>query len=202
MSATSPPGGPDPRHHDVTRLLHEWAGGSEQALGQLVDLVYPELHRIAARHLRRERPGHTLQPTALVNEAFLRLAQRPGKRWNDRTHFFAVAARIVRNVLVDHARAREASKRGSGAFTVLLTDAIAQVPAPEVNLLDLDTALRELEQLDPQHSRIVELRYFAGLSIEETAAVVGVSESSVKRDWVLAKTWIRRRMEGEARDGA
>lgn len=193
---------PAPRDHDVTRLLHDWSGGDEQALARLIDLVYPELHRIAAQYLRRERQGHTLQPTALVNEAFLRLAQRPDKQWNDRTHFFAVAARIVRNVLVDHARAREAEKRGGGALTVVLTDAAAQVPAPEVNLLDLDTALKELEQLDPQHSRIVELRYFAGLSIEETAAVVGVSESSVKRDWVLAKTWIRRRMEGGAPHGA
>ena len=202
MSESHASGTPAPRNHDVTRLLHEWAGGDEQALARLIDLVYPELRRIAAQYLRRERQGHTLQPTALVNEAFLRLAQRPDKQWNDRTHFFAVAARIVRNVLVDHARAREASKRGSGAFTVVLTDAVAQVPAPEVNLLDLDTALKELEQLDPQHSRIVELRYFAGLSIEETAAVVGVSESSVKRDWVLAKTWIRRRMEGGAPHGA
>jgi RNA polymerase sigma factor (TIGR02999 family) len=202
MSEKHASGTPAPRDHDVTRLLHEWAGGDEQALARLIDLVYPELRRIAAQYLRRERQGHTLQPTALVNEAFLRLAQRPDKQWNDRTHFFAVAARIVRNVLVDHARAREASKRGSGAFTVVLTDAVAQMPAPEVNLLDLDTALKELEQLDPQHSRIVELRYFAGLSIEETAAVVGVSESSVKRDWVLAKTWIRRRMEGGEPHGA
>ena len=197
----SPHPAPDARDHDVTRLLHDWAGGDQGALGRLIDLVYPELRRIAARHLRRERQGHTLQPTALVNEAFLRLAQRPDKAWNDRAHFFAVAARIVRNVLVDHARAREASKRGSGTLTVVLTESAAQVPAPEVNLLDLDTALKELEQLDPQHSRIVELRYFAGLSIEETAVVVGVSESSVKRDWVLAKTWIRRRMEGGAPNG-
>jgi RNA polymerase sigma factor (TIGR02999 family) len=198
----NPHAAPDARDHDVTRLLHDWASGDQQALERLIDLVYPELHRIAAQHLRRERQGHTLQPTALVNEAFLRLAQRPDKQWNDRTHFFAVAARIVRNVLVDHARAREASKRGSGAFTVVLTDEVARVPAPEVNLLDLDAALCELERLDPQHSRIVELRYFAGLSIEETAAVVGTSASSVKRDWVLAKTWIRRRMEGGAVRGA
>jgi RNA polymerase sigma factor (TIGR02999 family) len=192
---------PDPRDHEVTRLLHDWAGGDQGALGRLIDLVYPELHRIAARHLRSERQGHTLQPTALVNEAFLRLAQRPDKQWNDRTHFFAVAARIVRNVLVDHARSRDAGKRGAGAMTVVLTESSAKVPALGVNLLDLDIALKELEQLDAQHSRIVELRYFAGLSIEETAAVVGVSESSVKRDWVLAKTWIRRRMDGGVPDG-
>jgi len=193
-----PPAIPVPRDHDVTRLLHEWAGGSESALERLADLVYPELHRIAAQYLRKERQGHTLQPTALVNEAFMRLAQRPDRQWNDRTHFFAVAARIVRNVLVDHARSREAAKRGSGALTVALVESTARVQAPDVNLLDLDTALRELERLDPQHSRIVELRYFAGLSIEETAAILGISASSVKRDWVLAKTWIRRRMDGGA----
>ena len=198
----SPQSEPRQRDHDVTRLLQEWAGGDRQALECLIDLVYPELHRIAAQHLRRERPGHTLQPTALVNEAFLRLAERPDRIWNDRAHFFAVAARIVRNVLVDHARAREAEKRGGGALTVVLTDAAAQVPAPEVNLIDLDTALRELEQLDAQQGRIVEMRYFAGLSVEEAAAVIGVSESSVKRDWVMAKTWIRRRLEGGPRHGA
>lgn len=197
----SPRTAQESRDHDVTRLLHDWARGDQAALDHLIGLVYPELRRIAARHLRGERQGHTLQPTALVNEAFLRLVQQPDKRWNDRAHFFAVAARIVRNVLVDHARARDAAKRGSGGLTVVLTESSAKVPAPEVNLLDLDTALRELERLDPQHSRIVELRYFAGLSIEETAAIVGVSESSVKRDWVLAKTWIRRRMEGGAPDG-
>lgn len=190
------------KDHDVTRLLHDWASGDQQALERLTDLVYPELHRIAAQHLRRERQGHTLQPTALVSEAYLRLAHQPNKQWNDRAHFFAVAARIVRNVLVDHARARDAGKRGAGAVTVVLTESSAKVPAPEVNLLDLDAALRELERQDPQHSRIVELRYFAGLSIEETAAVVGTSESSVKRDWVLAKTWLRRRMEGGLPHGA
>lgn len=198
----SPHDAQDPRDHHVTRLLHDWARGDQQALERLTDLVYPELHRIASQHLRRERQGHTLQPTALVSEAYLRLVQQPDKQWNDRGHFFAVAARIVRNVLVDHARARDAGKRGAGAMTVMLTESSAKVPAPEVNLLDLDTALRELERLDPQHSRIVELRYFAGLSVEETAAVVGVSESSVKRDWVLAKTWLRRRMEGGGRDGS
>lgn len=194
--------GPAPRDHEVTRLLRDWAAGNQQALDRLVDLVYPELHRIAAQYLRRERQGHTLQPTALVNEAFLKLAERPGREWSDRSHFFAAAARIVRHVLVDHARAREADKRGGGALTVALTESAAQVAAPEVNLIDLDAVLRELEQLDPGHARIVELRYFAGLSIEETAAATGVSASSVKRDWLLAKTWIRRRLEGKSRRGA
>jgi RNA polymerase sigma factor (TIGR02999 family) len=183
---------------ELTRLLHDWSSGESQALPRLIEIVYPELHRIAARYLSRERQGHTLQPTALVNEAYLRLAQQaPGKEWTDRTHFFAVSARIVRAVLVDHARARRADKRGAGAQPVELTEEIAaEAPAPVVDLLDLDAALTALEQLDPQQSRIVELRHFAGLSVEETAGVLGISESTVKRDWVAAKTWIRRHMGG------
>ncbi len=187
---------PDP---DVTRLLHDWAAGRPDALPRLMEIVYPELRRIAAQHLSRERPGHTLQPTALVNEAYLRLAgQTPGRQWADRTHFFAVAARIVRAVLVDHARARRAVKRGAGAIGVELTDGAAAVPPPPIDLLDLDAALTALEQLDAQQSRIVELRHFAGLSIEETASVLDISPSSVKRDWLVAKTWIRRHMSGDA----
>ncbi|MBP7777932.1 MAG: sigma-70 family RNA polymerase sigma factor [Acidobacteria bacterium] len=184
---------------ELTRLLHAWADGDVQALSRLTELVYPELHRIAARQLSRERRGHTLQPTALVSEAYLRLAkQSTGKQWHDRTHFFAVAARIVRAVLVDHARARLATKRGSGAISVELSDAVAPVPAPPVDLIDLNTALTALEQLDQQQSRIVELRYFGGLSIQETADVLAISPSSVDRDWLLAKTWIRRHMRGES----
>lgn len=183
--------------HEVTRLLHEWASGNEAVLSPLMDLVYPELRRLAARHLRSERSGHTLQPTELVHEAYLRLAQQPDKVWNDRTHFFAVAARIVRNILVDHARARLTAKRGSGSLTIALADEVAQVAPPEVDLLDLESALRRLEQMNQQQSRVVELRYFGGLSIEETAEVLRISVSSVKRDWIVAKTWIRRQMLGE-----
>jgi len=180
---------------DVTRLLHEWASGDSQVLPQLMEAVYPELHRIAARHLSRERKGHTLQPTALVSEAYLRLAKQPaGKQWQDRTHFFAVAARVVRAVLVDHARARLATKRGGGAISVELSDTVARVPAPPVDLIDLNDALTALEAIDKQQSRVVELRYFGGLSVDETAAVLAVSASSVDRDWLLAKTWIRRHM--------
>jgi RNA polymerase sigma-70 factor (ECF subfamily) len=185
------------RSNEITQLLHEWSRGSQGALPRLVELVYPELHRIASRHLSLERPGHTLQPTALVNEAYVRLAQRNGTPWNDRTHFFAVAAHVVRAVLVDHARARLAVKRGAGAVTVELTDASANVQAPPVDLLDLDAALQALEALDAQHGRIVELRYFAGLSIEETAAALNTSESTVKRGWLAAKTFIRRRLDGQ-----
>jgi RNA polymerase sigma factor (TIGR02999 family) len=183
---------------ELTRLLHEWSSGNQEALARLMEIVYPELHRIAAQRLRRERPDHTLQPTALVNEAYLRLAQQgPGKQWTDRTHFFAVAARVVRAVLVDHARTRNAAKRGSGAIGLELSEASLQVPAQPVDLLDLDAALTALERLAPQQSRVVELRHFAGLSIEETASVLGVSPSTVKRDWLVAKTWIRRHMNGE-----
>jgi RNA polymerase sigma-70 factor, ECF subfamily len=181
---------------DITQLLHEWSRGNGSALPRLVELVYPELHRIASRHLSLERPGHTLQPTALVNEAYVRLAQRDGTPWQDRTHFFAVAAHVVRGVLVDHARARRTVKRGAGAITVELTEASANVPAPAVDLLDLDAALQALEALDAEHGRIVELRYFAGLSIEETAAALNTSPSTVKRGWLAAKTFIRRRLQG------
>jgi RNA polymerase sigma factor (TIGR02999 family) len=192
----------DTSDHEVTRLLQEWSGGNEAALPPLIELVYPELRRLAAYFLRSERPDHTLQPTALVHEAYLRLAHRPDKSWSGRTHFFAVAAHVIRGILVDHARARRAAKRNADAFTIVVGDDAARVEPREVDLLDLNSALNELEQLDERQSRIVELRYFGGLSIEETARVMRISESSVKRDWILAKTWIRRRMLGEAgRDG-
>ena len=187
-----------PPSEELTRLLHEWSNGHSDALPRLMELVYPELHRIAARHLSRERAGHTLQPTALVNEAYMRLAQQqPGQQWNDRTHFFAVAARVVRAVLVDHARARGAVKRGDGAVGVELAEAHASVAARPVDLLDLDAALVELEAMNAEQSRIVELRYFAGLSIDETAEALAISPSTVKRGWLAAKTWIRRRLDGD-----
>lgn len=189
---SAPPG------EELTRLLHEWSSGRSDALPRLMEFVYPELHRIAARHLSRERVGHTLQPTALVSEAYMRLAQQqPGKQWNDRTHFFAVAARVVRAVLVDHARARGAVKRGDGAVGVELVEAHASVAARPVDLLDLDAALVELEAMNAEQSRIVELRYFAGLSIDETAEALAISPSTVKRGWLAAKTWIRRRLDGD-----
>lgn len=191
LSHTSP--------HDITRLLESWSKGDATALSRLVEIVYPELRRIAAGHLRNERPGHTLQPTALVNEAYMRLArQQPGKHWEGRTHFFAVAAHVVRAVLVDHARARRAVKRGSGAVSVELTAAGARQAVPPVDLLDLDAALQSLEALDAEQGRIVELRYFAGLSIDETAEALGTSASSVKRGWLAAKTYIRRHLDGGA----
>jgi RNA polymerase sigma-70 factor (ECF subfamily) len=183
---------------DITRLLRDWSGGDQAALARLVEAVYPELRRIAAREFRGERPGHTLQPTALINEAYARLArQPPGKEWQDRTHFFAVAARVVRAVLVDHARARRAVRRGSGDASLELTLVQASVAQAPVDVLDLDAALQALEAMDPEQVRIVELRYFAGLSIDETADAIGTSASSVKRGWLAAKTYIRRHLDGD-----
>jgi RNA polymerase sigma-70 factor (ECF subfamily) len=182
---------------DITRLLHDWSAGDATALARLVEIVYPELRNIAARRLRSERDGHTLQPTALVHEAYMRLAQQqPGKQWQDRAHFFAVAAHVVRAVLVDHARARRAIKRGAGEAPIDLTIAGESAGAAPVDLLDLDAALRSLEALDRDQGRIVELRYFAGLSIDETAEALGTSASTVKRGWLAAKTFIRRHLDG------
>jgi RNA polymerase sigma factor (TIGR02999 family) len=180
--------------HEITRLLNEWSAGSAEALPALLELVYPELRRIAASRLRGERSDHTLQPTELVHEAYMRLAHQPDKEWQDRTHFYAVAARVVRSVLVDHARARRRVKRGSAPSRVELSEEQVSVAAPVVDLLDLDTALTELEAIDPERVRIVEMRHFAGMSIEETATALGISDSTVKRGWVAAKSWIRHRM--------
>lgn len=188
MSETAP--------DEITRLLHDWSNGNEAALSKLLELVYPELRKIAASRLRGERLDHTLQPTSLVHEVYMRLANDSEREWADRTHFYAVAARVVRAVLVDHARARRRIKRGSGAIGVELQDFHASVSAPGVDLLDLDNALKELEAIDAERARIVELRHFAGLSIEETAQALGISPSTVKRGWLAAKTWIRHRMDG------
>jgi RNA polymerase sigma factor (TIGR02999 family) len=175
---------------DVTRLLAEWNQGDRTALDRLVPIVYNELHQIASRQLSSQGP-QTLQSTALVNEAYLRLAGKSSVAFNDRAHFFAVAARIIRGILVDHARGRLSAKRGAGQITVNLDDTAAGSSAPrEVDLLALDEALERLAQLDPQQARIVELRYFAGLSIEETGEVLSVSPATVKRDWAVARRWI------------
>ena len=159
--------------------------------------AYDELRALAARYLGAERGEHTLQPTALVHEAWVRLSAGKNQQFVDRTHFFAVAARVVRAVLVDHARARGAVKRGDGAVGVELAEGHASVAARPVDLLDLDAALVELEAMNAEQSRIVELRYFAGLSIDETAEALAISPSTVKRGWLAAKTWIRRRLDGD-----
>jgi len=175
---------------DVTQLLLEWRDGDREALDKLMPLVYAELHLIAGRFLRRERPGHTLQSTALVHEAFLRLVDQTRTDWRSRAHFFGVAATIIRNILVDHARARQAAKRGGPMPALSLDEAVAFPSSRDFELIAVDDALLNLSRFDPQQSRIVELRFFAGLSIEETAEVLQISPSTVKRDWILAKTWI------------
>jgi RNA polymerase sigma factor (TIGR02999 family) len=175
----------------VTALLRAWRGGDEEAWGQLVPLVYDELRRVARRQLRRERGEHTLQPTALVHEAFLRLVDQK-VTWQNRAHFFGVAAQLMRRILVDHARQRHAAKRGGGAALVALDSANALAPEREVDLLALDGVLEQLTSLDPQQGRIVELRFFGGLTVEETAEALGISPATVKRDWSLAKAWLYR----------
>ena len=176
---------------NVTQLLVAWSAGDEAALEALAPLVHEELHRQAARYIAGERPGHILQPTALVNEAFVRLVDWKNVRWQNRAHFFAMAARIMRRVLVDVARTRGRAKRGQGQIHVTLSEA-AHVPAsgPSVDLVALDEALNTLETLDPRQSQVVSLRFFGGLSLEEVAHVLGVSVGTVRRDWSLARAWL------------
>lgn len=181
----------------VTALLRAWESGQPTAFDKLVELAYPELRRIAKRQCGREGISSTLQCTAVVHEAWLRLAQTPQPDYKDRTHFFAFASRLMRTILIDHARAKKSQKRGGGIASFTLIDSDAVTSPPEVEILDLNAALEELEILDPMQGRIVELRYFTGLSIPETAEAVGVSESTVKREWIVAKTWIRRRLTEE-----
>ncbi len=176
----------------VTELLHAWGAGDETALHQLVPLVESELRRLAGAYMARERPGHTLQPTALVNEAFLRLVDAQGVRWHGRAHFFGIAARLMRRVLVDHARARGFQKRGGGAQAVPLETTILVSRAPDIALLDLDHALDALAEIDERKARVVEMRFFGGMTVEETAGALSVSIDTVKRDWRLAKLWLLR----------
>lgn len=176
----------------VTRLLRDWSNGDQSALEQLTPLVYSELRRLAGRYLRKERPDHTLQSTALVHEAFIRLVDQRDVRWQNRAHFFGVAAQMIRRILVDHARGRHASKRGSGAPKLSLDEALATPERRDLDLIALDDALNSLAKIDPQQARIVELRFFTGLTVEETAEVLGISPATVKRDWVTAKAWLYR----------
>ena len=186
---------------DATELLRAWNDGDEAALNDLVPLVEHELHRLARAYMRRERQGHTLQATALVNEVFLRLANETTPAWRDRAHFVGIAARLMRRVLVDHARARGYQKRGAGAQQVPLDDAMFATPAPDLDVLAVDRALEGLARVDPRKSQVVELRFFGGLSVEETAEVLGVSSETVKRDWRFAKLWLARELEAPtARD--
>ena len=185
-----------PLDQDVTKLLIQWSKGDSEALDALVPLVYDELRRLAQLYLSREKPGHTLSSTALVHEAYLRLVQQKDVTWQNRAHFFGVAARMMRRILVDHARRHGYAKRGGGALTLSLDETVAAAPEREISLVALDDALDSLAKLDERQSRMVELRFFGGLSIEETSEVLGVSAPTVKREWASARAWLYREISG------
>jgi RNA polymerase sigma factor (TIGR02999 family) len=174
----------------VTRLLQDWTSGKEQALDRLMTQIQRELRKLAASYLRKERPDHTLQATALVNEAFLKLIDQRAVKWQNRAHFFGIAAQAMRRILVDHARAHSAGKRGDGVRKVSLDEAVMVGGAVDTDLLALDEALTRLAAIDPQQSRVVELRFFGGLTMEETAEVMRISPATVGREWRMAKAWL------------
>lgn len=180
----------------VTELLRAWSDGDKAALDQLIPVVYDELRRQASRYLRRERPGHTLQTTGLVNEAYLRLVDQKKVRWQNRAHFFGIAAQLMRRILVDHARTKHRAKRGGSALRISINDAVVKTKQRDLDLVALDEALNHLAKLDPQQSRVVELRFFSGLNVEETAEVLGISPATVKRNWSVAKAWLHREISG------
>jgi RNA polymerase sigma factor (TIGR02999 family) len=182
----------------VTELLVRWRGGDRNALDALMPLVYDELRRIAQHYLRGERPGHTLQSTALVNEAYVRMVAQDFPQWQNRAHFFAVAAQLMRQILVDHARSYRAAKRGGGVCKLALEDAQGSAAPQDVDIIALDDALKTLATMDEQQSRVVELKFFGGLSIEDTAEVLGISASTVKRDWITARAWLYRELDRSA----
>jgi RNA polymerase sigma factor (TIGR02999 family) len=190
------PGGPD-----ITHLLHEWRGGNAEALQRLMPLVYGELHSLASRYLSHERRDHTLQTTALVNEAYVKLAGQRSVDWQNRAHFFGIAAQLMRRILVDHARRDRRAKRGGGAPILPLDDMDPPSAAPPVDAADaytLDRALTRLEAIDPQQGRVVELRFFGGMTIEETAEVLGLSSATIKREWSVARAWLYRELASES----
>lgn len=186
---------------DVTTLLLEWSKGNRDALDELTPLVYGELRQLAARQLRRERPGHTLQSTALVHEAYMKLIEQRRVQWQDREHFFAIASRLIRRILVSHARAHNAWKRGGGKTMLAIEESVAIAQPRNLDLLALDDALETLSQADEQQARIVELRFFGGVSIEGTAKVLGISVSTVNRDWNVARAWLYRELSRNASSG-
>ena len=189
-AAPAPPG-------EVTRLLLAWRQGDREALDRLIPIVYDELHRMAERYLRRERRGHTLQPSAIVNEAYLRLLGRQGADWKNRAHFFAVAAQSMRRILVEHARHRDAKKRGGQGTRYLLETVVLTEPRA-VDLIAVDDALAKLTELDSEQGRVVEMRFFGGLTEEETAEVLEISLSTVHRKWLLAKAFLHRELSGSS----
>lgn len=185
-------------HSKVTALLRQWGQGNDDALERLIPLVYQELHRIARRCMAGERVGHSLQATALVNEAFVRLVDGKAVAWNDRAHFLAVSARVMRRVLVDHARARTYQKRGGDAVRVSFDEALVVASDLQPDYLALDAALDALSKFDERKSRVVEMRFFGGLTVEETAAVLNVSPATVMGDWRFAKAWLKREIRGQS----
>ena len=184
----------EPETHDVTQLLIKWSNGDQAALDKLLPVVEHELRRLAHHYMRRERAGHTLQTTALVNEAFVRLVNRKSVQWQNRAHFFGIAAQLMRTILVDHARSHACVKRGGGADKLELNDALVVSQDKAAEVIALDEALKQLELIDPQQSRIVELRFFGGLTVEETAEVLHVSPATIKREWSTAKAWLFREL--------
>ena len=183
-----------PASHEITQLLKDWGTGDQTALDKLMPLVYEQLHKLAHQHMRREKPGHMLQTSALINEAYLRLVDQPQIVWENRSHFFGIAARVMRRILVDEARKRNSSKRGGGAIQVSLSQAMSASQEQAANVIALDDALKNLEAIDSRQSEIVELRFFGGLSIEETADVLKISPGTVMRDWTFARAWLRSQM--------
>jgi RNA polymerase sigma-70 factor, ECF subfamily len=184
--------------NSVTQLLIKWRDGDETALDQLTPIVYQELRRLAHAHMRHERQGHTLQTSALINEAYIRLVDHKGMRWQNRAHFYGVAAQAMRRVLVDYARSRKSDKRGGGVQMVELNQAAALAQKQATDLIALHEALTELASFDPRKSKVVEMRYFGGMSIEETAEALGISPATVNRDWETAKLWLLRAINPEA----
>ena len=195
MTPEKPPDNPPPHAHDVTQLLRAWSDGDQQALEELTPLVYQELYRRAHWHMAREHPGHTLQTTALVNEIYMRLVDLHGVSWRDRAHFFAMSSRLIRRVLIDAARARASLKRGGGSPHVMLDEELLVSREPRADLVALDDALNALAAIDQRKSQVVELRFFGGLGVDETAEVLKVSPETVKRDWKLAKAWLLRELK-------
>ena len=193
---------PQENPRGVTQLLRAWSDGEAAALERLTPLVETELRLMARRQMARERRGHTLQPTALVNELFLRLTGGQRTRWKDRAHFFGISARLMRQVLVDHARSRGYQKRGGNAQRVTLCDGVAMTPELALDVLAVDRALDALALSMPRKARMIELRFFGGLTVEETAEVLGVSTETVKRDWRLAKLWLLHELDGQRRNGS
>jgi RNA polymerase sigma factor (TIGR02999 family) len=189
-----------PSGSEITQLLRAWNGGDENALEKLMPIVYAELHRIARRYMARESPDHTLQTSALVNEAYLRLVDSAHANWQNRAHFFAVSAQAMRRILVDWARSRQALKRGGQIRPLQLDDALAVSEDQLVDLVALDDALKALAAMDPRKGRVVELHFFGGLNLEETAEVLKISSDTVMRDWKLAKSWLRCELSGESLD--